>query len=653
MPLLAACALCTCALARNSAPHVLNVQAEDYSRISENLEDDKSSWASLFFADATADTHNTCMPWAVPAGDRCAYVMNHTKICGEGKGIVPYLRIHYCMLANWPLLSNMIMLSWIFFLLALLKVVADRFFCPALEVIADFFKLPANVAGATLLAFGNGAPDMFTQLAAVSAFDASAVPMAIGEPLGGGLFVSNVVLAAVVFMCGSGPHVQVEKRAFLRDAGFYAGAVCLLIGICVDGKIHLLESLSLCVYYALFVVYIVVFDRHKADALHIEESLHYQQVYHQLQQQASLPTPPERATITVLTQNAPRLRSQLLLGPPLDRAVPAADGAPQRTSTPGGLECHTRSITLHGQRAAEAVKFYSFFEGQHAHSMPRVRNLDSLHASPSEPLLPAGSGGTAVDAPLRAATWGDYAQLPLVWIVRLTMPEVGVDDNVSYPKPFACVLPVTAPLFVVLCKGLALQNTSPLDADALLYGLTCSAFSSAVIWSIYPASGRHYGILSAVFTAMTFAMSVLWMNVAVGEMLWTCKSLGFIHGLSQNMLGVTVLAWGNSYGDLVANMSMARDGFPSMAVAACFASPLFTMAAGLGVSLSIAAAQSGTLAFGVSAPMRLVCAFAGASILRFLVTVPLLHGWRLTRGFACFCIGFYVVFQAFYLWLIA
>lgn len=66
------------------------------------------------------------------------------------------------------MLSNALLLSWIFVLSVLLTIVADRFFCPALEVVADYFRLPANVAGATLLSFGNGAPDVFTQLAAVS-----------------------------------------------------------------------------------------------------------------------------------------------------------------------------------------------------------------------------------------------------------------------------------------------------------------------------------------------------------------------------------------------------------------------------------------------------------------------------------------------------
>jgi Ca2+/Na+ antiporter len=47
----------------------------------------------------------------------------------------------------------------------------------------------------------------------------------------------------------------------------------------------------------------------------------------------------------------------------------------------------------------------------------------------------------------------------------------------------------------------------------------------------------------------------------------------------QTMLGVTVLAGVNSDSDLVDDVSMARDGFPTTGVAAFFASPLFSSAA--------------------------------------------------------------------------
>jgi sodium/potassium/calcium exchanger 6 len=61
--------------------------------------------------------------------------------------------------------------------------------------------------------------------------------------------------------------------------------------------------------------------------------------------------------------------------------------------------------------------------------------------------------------------------------------------------------------------------------------------------------------------------------------------VGVIFGLEPALLGATVLAWGNSVPDLINNMAMAKDGFPSMAVAACFASPLFTLLVGMGGAL--------------------------------------------------------------------
>ena len=52
-----------------------------------------------------------------------------------------------------------------------------------------------------------------------------------------------------------------------------------------------------------------------------------------------------------------------------------------------------------------------------------------------------------------------------------------------------------------------------------------------------------------------------------------CKplTLGAAVGISPAILGVTVLAWGNSVGDLVADVVIARGGQPTMAVASCYA----------------------------------------------------------------------------------
>ena len=46
---------------------------------------------------------------------------------------------------------------------------ADNFFCPALESLSDMIGLTPRVAGVTLLALGNGAPDVFSIYASTKA----------------------------------------------------------------------------------------------------------------------------------------------------------------------------------------------------------------------------------------------------------------------------------------------------------------------------------------------------------------------------------------------------------------------------------------------------------------------------------------------------
>ena len=46
--------------------------------------------------------------------------------------------------------------------------------------------------------------------------------------------------------------------------------------------------------------------------------------------------------------------------------------------------------------------------------------------------------------------------------------------------------------------------------------------------------------------------------------------------LSEEIIGLSVVAWGNSVVDLVANTIISKNGFPGMAFSACFGSPIFS-----------------------------------------------------------------------------
>jgi sodium/potassium/calcium exchanger 6 len=52
------------------------------------------------------------------------------------------------------------------------------------------------------------------------------------------------------------------------------------------------------------------------------------------------------------------------------------------------------------------------------------------------------------------------------------------------------------------------------------------------------------------------------------------QAAGVMLRISSTIMGLTILAWGNSVGDTISNIVVSRHGQPQMAIGACFAAPL-------------------------------------------------------------------------------
>ena len=58
-------------------------------------------------------------------------------------------------------------------------------------------------------------------------------------------------------------------------------------------------------------------------------------------------------------------------------------------------------------------------------------------------------------------------------------------------------------------------------------------------------------------------------------------------------MGITILAWGNSMGDLSADVIMAKKGLANMAITACYAGPVFNILFGLGAGFASLSSKTG------------------------------------------------------------
>jgi len=599
-----------------------------------------------------------CSPRRVAPEDRCEFVKT-TPACVSEHRLVPYLTMHYCWTGGGAssAAAQALVIASLFYVLA---TVAERFFCPALENIASALRIPEDVAGATLLSFGNGAPDCFAQIAALSRDDADAVregvSLALGANLGAGIFISAAVFPIVVLVTPSrfARHrrpiddddaldddddadpgvpdatggtsggiwrrfdawtrrggVEVERPAFVRDVCFYALAVAgVVLSLTRGRRVTRTEALALVGVYLVYLGVLLIPSRLARLVAHVtnrgaeSDELEWENAHS------------ERLTAGLLDED-----DEID-----DYAALIEDGAPGLLGNVGPEP--STAAEEDGESAAAAAA-----GGSSHHAM----NASFL-----------SDGGSAVKRGIRKVTsvLTTAAEAPVVTLIRCTMPDLG-SDPARRSRLLTSLLPVTAPLFFVFVERFLGVNSLITPAGAA-YGAFCGLTGSASLYIAWPHV-KYSRVMNGILTVVAFVISVTWMDGTAGELVALLTALGKIHGVSETLLGATVLAWGNSVGDIVADITVAKEGHPAMAIAACFAGPLFNLLMGLSAGLAIATEEHGTIA-GIHLENELVV-LAGALLVSLsfqAIATPLMHKWRYSRGMAIASLSYYLVFSVVY-----
>ncbi|KAJ5677372.1 uncharacterized protein N7477_003005 [Penicillium maclennaniae] len=140
-----------------------------------------------------------------------------------------------------------------------------------------------------------------------------------------------------------------------------------------------------------------------------------------------------------------------------------------------------------------------------------------------------------------------------------------------------------------------------------------------------------------------FLVAIAWIATIATEVVSLLKTIGVILDISDSLLGLTVFAVGNSLGDLVADITVARLGYPVMALSACFGGPMLNILLGIGLgglymTMNGGHAPRGHNEIVTRAPYEIaiskVLVISGATLLvvlvGLLIVIPL-NGWRMDR----------------------
>jgi solute carrier family 24 (sodium/potassium/calcium exchanger), member 6 len=151
---------------------------------------------------------------------------------------------------------------------------ADFYLSPSLEHMTVTFKLSESLAGVTLLAFGNGAPDIFAAISAASAGSdndnasqqTENALQAISQLVGGAIFISSIVMLLTTFASKPSKTIQMTPLYFSRDLFFYAFSNLYILGIMLVVKeINIYISLGFFLIYFIYVVLVVVQSKRPED----------------------------------------------------------------------------------------------------------------------------------------------------------------------------------------------------------------------------------------------------------------------------------------------------------------------------------------------------------------------------------------------------
>lgn len=512
------------------------------------------------------------------AADRCAFVKS-TPDCNMEDGFINYLRLAFCLLPpNLTPLTITLCIIWLLFLFIILGLIASKFFCPNLSAISTSLHLTHNVAGVTFLALGNGAPDVFSAMAAFS--HPHTAGLAVGALFGAGIFVTTVVAGSVALV----KPFTVASRPFLRDVIFYMVAVFWTYLMLFRGTTTLAETLG---YLGLYVVYVLTV---------IISAYIYNRQKHSMNS-------------TVQSAHTPEFHSS----DSSDDDVPCLSG--------------------------DAIQ--QDYESEYRPLLPYSESTSQILLSSLNPVD---------NRKWRRKSWSwrvlKVLKTPLEVLLLLCIPVVDPDkEDRNWRRPLNSLHLITAPVVCVLTfqSGIygdyMIQGQFPLWLLTLLLGLFLSGIVFCTTTNDCPPKYH------SLFSLLGFVVSAVLISAAASEVVSLLHMLGVVLSLSNTVLGLTLLAWGNSIGDCFSDITIARQGYPRMAISACFGGIIFNMLFGVGLGCLVQMVETHSdVQFESEGLLTWILAGSlGLSLVLSFVIIPL-RRFHLGRAYGIFLLVFYGIF---------
>nr|XP_023018100.1 sodium/potassium/calcium exchanger Nckx30C isoform X1 [Leptinotarsa decemlineata] len=522
-----------------------------------------------------------------------------------------------------------------------LAIVCDEFFVPALDVIIEKFDIQDDVAGATFMAAGGSAPELFTSVIGVFvSFD----DVGIGTIVGSAVF--NILF--VIGMCAifSKTVLTLTWWPLFRDCFFYSASLVTLIIFFSDNLIQWYEALVL---FGFYVGYVSFMKWNQPMERLVKRLIYKNKVTRVRSTDQLMPTSTSHGTVATSSETSVGTQPG---GSVTSRTASETPQLPSSTS-----HHHTGAKFRHGLLQLMIHTIDPMHDGQYAGKVDE--KATQLHAIASLKVLldatkPQNGAATSSAANhINTATKQETMLAPSSIAdmpngVASALTDISLDarrmSSVRARKS------LTSQAAVCLQVGDGSGDEEPPEAMDMSWPsgarkrITYVLLAPIVfpLWLTLPDTRSPRG---KKFFPITFLGSILWIAAYSYLMVWWANMVGYTIRIPPEVMGLTFLAAGTSIPDLITSVIVARKGFGDMAVSSSVGSNIFDVTVGLPVPW---------LLFGViyGKPVEvnsvgMVCSITILfMMLVFVIMSIACFRWKMNRGLGFTMFLLYFVFVA-------
>uniref|UniRef100_W5N9S6 Solute carrier family 24 member 4a n=1 Tax=Lepisosteus oculatus TaxID=7918 RepID=W5N9S6_LEPOC len=550
-----------------------------------------------------------------------------------------------------------------------LAIICDDFFVPSLEKICEKLHLNEDVAGATFMAAGSSAPELFASVIGVFITHGD---VGVGTIVGSAVF--NIL--CIIGVCGifAGQVVILTWWPVFRDSIYYTLSVVALILFIYDDKIVWWESLILIIMYAGYIM-IMKFNTRQvgrstrafsvtaSPAIPSRELLGCRESWGDTKED-TLPynTSTGVYCISKVTETLPnnnvnhykRLDKGWKRGPNrcvycfvIYRAISSSFLLHKQMSWNCHLvfdtncfrflflwEPHNTASSAGLLELSKCLAVINFSPPCHSPRYPSTEQFRSALMSPEQSIHNFSFDGNSLSRTLTGSEISAGTNTAKSTDGQLDAKHDNIENgNVPEDK-----------------QGEEEESnlSSPFSVPNGCMDTTKWLISWPVLLLLYFTVPNCSKPRWEKFFMLSFSLSTLWIAIFSYIMVWMVTIIGYTLGIPDVIMGITFLAAGTSVPDCIASLIVARQGLGDMAVSNTIGSNVFDILVGLGVPWGIQ-----TLAVNYGSEVKINSRGLVYSVVLLLGSVALtvlgihFNKWKLDLKLGIYVLVLYAVFLCF------